>query len=253
MGRILDRYIHRKALDRWRRAAQHAPGAAQADLRLQRDEARSLRAHLDRLIQLADARLLRPKIGSKQFPKPVDTDWSCRPDLWRGPLARPGVASAPRRTDLDAQVKLFHDCPIAEITIRQTRNRDTGDLAPFSLAVEVFSFEGSFLSVSVDLPAEAVLNLTREHLIRMQTVIECERHTSMFARLNIQHGPNSEQVLRQLPPSQAPSTVDFDLAHLPLNERRIEKIWVDLIFESPTMNRMVVRDLTFCRFHRADL
>lgn len=253
MGRILDRYLYRKTLDRWRRAAQRVQNAGQADLRQQRDQARALRSHLDQLIQTADSRLIRPKVGSMQFAKPVGTDWSCRPDLWRGPLAQPGVASAPRKTALDAHVNLFHDCPLSEITVRQIRNRDTGDLAPFSLSVEVFSFEGSFLSVSVDLPGDATQNLTREHLIRMETVIDCERSTGLFARLNIQHGPNSEQVLRQLSASDAQNTVDFDLAHLPLNERRIEKIWVDLIFETPSMNRMVVRDLTFCRFHRADL
>ena len=122
------------------------------------------------------------KSGPSSFPSRSAQIGVADPICGVAPLARPGVASAARRTDLDTQVKLFHDCPIAEITIRQTRNRDTGDLAPFSLAVEVFGFEGSFLSVSVDLPAQAALNLTREHLIRMQTVIECERHTGMFAR-----------------------------------------------------------------------
>ncbi|WP_171176867.1 DUF6478 family protein [Ruegeria sp. HKCCA4633] len=253
MGRILDRYFHRKALDRWRRAVQNAQDVGQADLKIQRDQARVLRGQLDQLIQVADSRLIRPKIGSRQFPKPVGTDWSCRPDLWRGPLAQTGIASAPRKSSLDAQVSLFHDCPLSEIAVRQIRIRDARDLAPFSLAVEVFSFEGSFLSVSVDLPEDAIQDLSREHLIRMESVINCEKPSGMFARLNIQHGPNSEQVLRELCPSESQKAVDFDLAHLPLNERRIEKIWVDLIFETPKMNRMVVRDLTFCRFHRADL
>lgn len=253
MSRILDRYIHRKIVGRWRRAAHQAPYATQADLRLQRDQARSLRRHLDHLIQQADSRLIRPKVGSTQFSKPLGTDWSCRPDLWRGPLTQPGVASAPRKAVLDRQVSLFHDCPHSEIAVRQVRNREGRDLAPFSLVVEVFSFEGSFLSVSVELPEDAAVNLTREHLVRVETLIECEKPSGVFARLNIQHGPNMEQVLRSLDPTEASNAVDFDLAHLPLNERRIEKIWLDLIFEMPEMNRMVVRDLTFCRFHRADL
>ncbi|WP_298849240.1 DUF6478 family protein [uncultured Ruegeria sp.] len=253
MGRILDRYLHRKTLGRWRRAAQQAPNATQSELRQQREQARNLRGHLDRLIQQADTRLLRPKIGSVQFSKPVGTDWSWRPDLWRGPLTQPGAASAPRKTVVDDQVSLFHDCPLSQIAVRQIRNRGASDLAPFSLMVEAFSFEGSFLSVSVELPGNAALNLTREHLMRVETLIECENPSQVFARLNIQHGPNMEKVLRSLDPSEASSAVDFDLAHLPLNERRIEKIWLDLIFENPEMNRIVVRDLTFCRFHRADL
>lgn len=253
MRRILDRYIHRRTLGRWRRAVRQAPGSAQAELRLKRDQARSLRGQLDRLIQLADARLLRPKIGSTQFHRPVGTDWSWRPGLWRAPLLQSGMASAPRKTVMDDQVSLFHDCPLTEIVVRQIRNRGPSDLAPFSLEIEIFGFAGSFLSVSIDLPREVARDLTREHLIRLETLIDCEKPSGVFARLNVQHGPNMEQVLRQLDPTDTVNAVEFDLAHLPLNERRIEKIWLDLIFEKPEMNRMSVRDLTFCRFHRADL
>ncbi|NVO56268.1 hypothetical protein HW561_10755 [Rhodobacteraceae bacterium B1Z28] len=253
MGRILDRFIHRKVLGRWGKAAQQAADAPQSQLRLQRDQARSLRMHLDRLVHVADGRLARPQIGSAQFPKPVGTDWSWRPDLWRGPLARPGIASASRKATIDQQVTLFHDCPQSEIAVRQIRNRKEGDLAPFSLALEVFSFEGSFLSLSIELPNEAAQDLTRQHLMRIDALIDSERATDVFARLNIQHGPNTEQVLRKMDLSASSNVVDFDLAHLPLNERRIEKIWLDLIYDSPRMNRIVLRDLTFCRHHRADL
>jgi hypothetical protein len=253
MGRILDLYMHRKVLGRWRKAAQQAPDAPQSHLRHQRDQARNLRAHLDRVIHVAEGRLARPQIGSERFPKPIGTDWSWRPDLWRGPLARPGVASAPRKSMVDRQITLFHDCPYSEISARQIRNRHESDLAPFSLALEVFSFEGSFLSLSIELPADAAQDLTRQHLMRIDSLIDSEQATEVFARLNIQHGPNSEQVLRQLDLSGPAIAIDFDLAHLPLNERRIEKIWMDLIFKNPRMNRIVLRDLTFCRHHRADL
>lgn len=253
MGRILDRYIHRKILGRWQRAARQAADAGQPQLRLQRDQARALRTHLDRLIHVAEGRLAHPQIGSMQFPKPMGTDWSWRPDLWRGPLAQPGVASARRKAVLDEQVTLFHDCPQSEIAARQIRNGQERDLAPFSLSIEVFSFDGSFLSLSVELPPEAGQGLTRQHLMRVDTLIDSERPTGLFARLNIQHGPNTEQVLRQMDLSGTSNAVDFDLAHLPLNERRIEKIWLDLIIENPDMNRIVMRDLTLCRHHRADL
>lgn len=253
MGRLLDRYIQRKALGRWKRAAQRSDQIALPDLRRQRDEARQLRGQLEQVIQKADRRLIKPLIGANQFAKPLGTDWSWRPDLWRTPLFRKGVASAPRKARMDGQVTLFHDCNRAEIGVRQVRNRRDKDLAPFSLAIEAFDFQGSFLSLSVELPTEAAVNLTRQHLMRVHTMIECERPTIVFARLNIQHGPNSEQVLRELDLSAAEIAVDFDIAHLDLNERRIEKLWLDLIIDQPAMNRVVLRDLTFCRYHRADL
>ncbi|WP_170330369.1 DUF6478 family protein [Ruegeria arenilitoris] len=253
MGRLLDRYIHRRVIARWREALRGAAEAPEPQLRQQRDEARKLRSQLDMLIHKADGRLARPRMGSMQFPKPLGTDWCWRPDLWRGPLSRPGVASAPRRAQMNRQVTLFHDCPLAEIGMRQTRNSSDKDLAAFGLTVDVFGFSGSFLSLSVELPPEAAHGLTKQHLMRTDVQIELEQPLEMFARLNIQHGPNTEQVLRKLDLSNPSNSVDFDLAHLPLNESRIEKIWLDLIFDNPRMNRATLRDLTFCRHHRADL
>ncbi|EEE35955.1 conserved hypothetical protein [Rhodobacteraceae bacterium KLH11] len=253
MSRFLDRYIQRKALGRWQRAIQHADHAALSMLRRQRDDARQLRGQLEQMIQKADGRLVQPLIGSTQFAKPLGTDWSWRPDLWRVPLARRGLASASRKARLDTQVTLFHDCPLAEIAMQQVRNRHDKDLAPFSLSLEVFDFQGSFLSLSIELPVDAARQLTRQHLIRAHAIISAERPTITFARLNVQHGPNTEQVLRELDPAMPEIAVDFDLAHLHVNERRIEKLWLDLIIDQPAMNRIVLRDLTFCRHHRADL
>ncbi|MGV6803607.1 MAG: DUF6478 family protein [Ruegeria sp.] len=253
MGRLLDRYFNRAVLNRWRRAARQAEHASLPILRLQRDQARHLRTQLDKLIQVADSRLIRPLIGSRQFPKPLGTDWSWRPDLWRGPLPVPGYASIQRKTQLDGQIAVFHDCPLAEIGTRQIRNTREKDLAPFGLSLDVFSFQGSFLSVSVELPPDATRDLTRQHMMRASITIDSERQAEVFARLNIQHGPNTEQVLRKLETTKGFPVVDFDLAHLNLNERRIEKMWLDVIFEHPDMNRIVLRDVTLCRHHRADM
>ncbi len=253
MRRILDRYLSRRTLERWSRAARRAETAALPELRRQRDQARNLRTRLDRLIQIADRRLALPRIGSWQFPKPLGTDWSWRPELWRGPLPRPGLAAIPRKAPMDDRVTIFHDCPMAEIGLLQVRNSDEKDLAPYGLVIETFEFAGTFLSVSVELPSEAVSDFTGHHQLRVSVLADCERPTGLFARLNIQHGPNTEQVLRDISPDQAPATADFDLSNLNLNVRRIEKIWLDLILQEPRLNRVVLRDLTMCRYHRADL
>ncbi|MBO9412417.1 MULTISPECIES: DUF6478 family protein [unclassified Ruegeria] len=253
MGKLLDRYIHQRVLARWRQAAQDASATKTLQLRKQRDEARKLRFHLDSLISQADNRLRWPSVGSEQFPKPLGTDWSWRPDLWRRPLPRRGVASAPRKAELDGQVTLFHDCALCEIAARQIRNTKDKDLAPFGLSTEVFAFSGSFLSVSVELPPEATRNLTKEHLFRVDLSLRTEREISAMTRLNIQHGPNTDQVLRGLERCDTSHAIDFDLAHLPLNEQRIQKVWLDVIFDRPSMNSVVLHDLTFCRHHRADL
>lgn len=117
----------------------------------------------------------------------------------------------------------------------------------------MFRFDGSFLSLVVDLPQGAIDGLQKKHLIRMDTIVEMEKPLEIFARLNIRHGPNTEQLVRELPLHESEIMVEFDLAYSRLNEKRIDKAWIDLIFEGPEMNQVTIRDLTFSRRPRAEL
>lgn len=251
MSRILDQLFHGRALRKWREAARHAGETNLTDLRLLRNQARQLRTHLNRLVHVADGRLALPMIGTSYFPKPHGTDWSWRPELWRGPLPVPGLSSVPTKAMLGDEVTLFHDCDFSELTLRQLRNLREEDLAPYGLRIDVFKFDGSFLSLVVDLPNDATQGLTRAHLMRIDTIIETEKPLEVFARLNIKHGPNTEQIVRELPLNEQEVMVEFDLAYTKLNEKRIERIWLDLIFEGPDMNQVILRDLTFARHLRA--
>lgn len=253
MGRILDRLFHGRAVRRWRSAARQSRETKLPELREQRNQARQIRTHIDHLIHVADGRLALPMIGSSFFPKPHGTDWSWRPELWRGPLPMIGLSSVPTKSKLGAEVTLFHDCDFSELTLRQLRNFREEDLAPYGLRMDVFKFDGSFLSLVIDLPNEACQGLTRAHLLRIDTIIETEKPLEIFARLNIKHGPNTEQIVRELPLNEEDVMVEFDLAYSKLNEKRIEHIWLDLIFEAPDMNQVVLRDLTFARHRRAAL
>lgn len=251
MGRTLDRLIFARLLRRWKRAAAQAKVTPLPRLRLQRNRARELRTHLDSLIHIADGRLALPHIGTSYFPRPHGTDWAWRPELWRGPLPVPGLSSVKSESMLGDEVTLFHDCSQSELTLRQLRNTREADLAAYGLRLDVFNFDGSFMSLVIDLPPDATAGLTREHIIRTDTIIEVEKPLEIFARLNIQHGPNTEQIVRELPLNEEEVKVEFDLAYSRLNEKRIEKIWLDLIFEAPEMNQVVIRDLTFSRRRRA--
>lgn len=250
---LLDRLRHRRALALWRGLADRAARLDAARLRRAMGRARQLRRHLDRVIREGEHRLALPLIGADTLRRPIGCDWAWRPDLWRGPVARPGLASVPDKAPLAEGVTLNHDCGQAEIAVRQVRNAREADLAPFGLRLEVFRFDGSFLSVAVDLPPEAIAGLTLRHVVRLDLATEMERPLKIFARLNVRHGPNLEQIVREVPPGVEAATVEFDLAYTRMNERRIEKAWLDLILEGPAMNRMVLRDLTLCRRPRADL
>ncbi|MBS0125698.1 DUF6478 family protein [Thetidibacter halocola] len=247
----LDRTVDLAALRRWRRRARLAWKADPMALRDQRNRARLLRAQLDQVIHVSDARLALPMIGTQAFPRPRGSDWAWRPELWCGPLAVPGLASVPSKSKLGAEVALFHDCPRAEIALRQLRNTAERDLAAYGMRLEVFRFDGSYLSLAVDMPEAAADGLGREHLVRVDTIVELEKKIEIFARLNIRHGPNTEQIVREVPVQDAEVFVEFDLAYTKLNEKRVERMWLDLIFESPQMNQIILRDLTFSRRKRA--
>lgn len=245
--------MHRSNLRRWTRFARAAGTMPLDRLRTQRARARALKTQIDALIHVADGRLALPLIGSTAFFKPQGCDWSWRPELWRGPLPRPGMSSVKSKTMLGGEVTLFHDCLRSELTLRQVRNQREADLAPFGLRLDVFRFDGSFLSVVIDLPEDAVQGLKRRHLLRMDTIVETEKPLEIFARLNIKHGPNTEQIVRELPLGSPEVMVEFDMAYTKLNEKRVEKAWIDLIFEGPEMNMVLLRDVTFSRRPRADL
>lgn len=250
---LFDTLLHRRALARWRRAALVADEAELDLLRRQRARARALRAHLDDLTYVADSRLALPRIGSNAFSKPPGTDWSWRPQLWRGPLSRKGMSAVTSKTMFGEEVTIFHDCRISELTLRQLRNSHEEDLAPFGLQMDVFRFDGSFLSLVVDLPPDACQGLLKRHLVRIDPIIELEKPLEVFARLNIKHGPNTEQIVRELPLGSRNQSVEFDLAYTKLNEKRVDRMWLDLIFEGPEMNQVTLRDMTFCRYPRAEL
>ncbi|MBS8228578.1 hypothetical protein DYI42_20320 [Vannielia litorea] len=254
MDRLIDRVAHRRALRRWGRVADAASALDLSELRNLRTRARQLRRQLDRMTHVADSRLSLPLIDSNAIPKPLGTEWAWRPQVWRGPISPPGVAAAETRTMLGEEATLFHDCAVSELTLRQIRNTSKEDLAPFGLRMDVFRFDGSFLSLVLDLPAEAVDGLKRKHVIALEAHVESEKPLEIFARLNVKHGPNTEQVVRELPMgADGPQVAEFDLAYSGLNEKRVEKAWIDLIFEGPQMNQIVLRDVTITRRPRAEI
>ncbi|MCK8464533.1 DUF6478 family protein [Aliiroseovarius sp. S1339] len=250
---ILDQWLQRRALQRWQSALQQAQTLDLASLRAVRGRARQMRQALDRVLHVADGRLTLPLIGSDAIQKPLHCDWAYRPELWRGPLSPPGQAAVESKATFGGEATLFHDCRVSELTVRQVRNTRESDLAPFGLRMDVFGFDGSFLSLVIELPQSATDGLKRNHLVRLTTLVEMEKPLEVFARLNIQHGPNTEQIVRALPDTDAEAVVEFDLAYTNLNEKRVDRMWVDLVFENPEMSQVILRDVTFSRRPRAEV
>lgn len=255
-GRIaqgIEAWHQRRTEARWARLAEVAPGLDPSELRALRSDARGLRRSLDRVMQAADARLAVPPLGAGLPQMPLGTDWSWRPNLWRAALAEPGAVVSGERTALGEGLALYHDCPLGEVVVRQVRNQAPEDRAPFGLALDVFGFRGSFLSLALNLPEAAVQGLRARHLVRAELVIDSDRPVKAYARLNIRHGPNLAQPVSALPEAGREKLAEFDLAYADLNDRRIERAWLDLILNEAAMTRILIRDVVVSRRPRAEL
>ncbi|WP_375255529.1 DUF6478 family protein [Yoonia sp.] len=250
---IIGRFLHRRALARWKNAARNIDRRDLAALEVESRMANQIMRDARKFKLAADDRLNSPPINSETFPRPPGTDWAWRPEVWRAPFPGGGIAPAMPKDRITNEVVIFHDCKTAEVCLRQSRNMREIDLSPYSFDIEIFHFDGSYLSLVIEIPTESCEGLRKRHLIRLAAIIEKERPTKIYARLNIKHGPNTEQVLLTLPDTHEETMVEFDLAYSHLNERRAERMWLDLMIEEPAMNKIRIRDLTLSRYPRSEI
>ncbi|MCV2864108.1 DUF6478 family protein [Albidovulum sediminicola] len=244
--------MQRRMVARWRRDAQLAERADPPALRAIRASGRQLRAEIDVALATAERRLAYPTGEAARILRRAGTDWVWRPELWSGAVRPSGQAPVPRHATLSRHGKFYHDCSLAEIAVRQVRNGASDALAPFGYAVEVFDFAGSFMSLVLDLPDEGLKGLSTRHVLRVETRLETERPITVYARLNLRYGPNTEQIARALDQAATPAEVEFDLGHADFPSEQLDRAWIDLFFEKPAMNRIILRDLTVMRMVRAE-
>lgn len=253
ISKLLKRYLNTLSLGQWGQLGDNVQDLSIFELREERSHARALKMQLNKFLFEADARLVLPAVGSNAMQVPHHTDWSNRPEIWRGPITPQGGASVANKTQIGSGAVLFHDCRVSELSYKQVRNTSSEDLAPFGLCLEIFRFDGNFLSLALDMPDTVRAGLSKDFIFRIDCSVDVEKPVKITARLNVKHGPNVEQILRELPLDDAGMSAEFDLAYTNLNEKRVEKVWIDFIFGDPEMNRIVLRDLTFSRRPRANL
>ena len=253
---LLESLRSRRAMRRWHQAAEDGEAADAVTLARLATQAREIAHHARLLAQVADRRLAGAQAIIGQIDRPPQCDWAWRPSPWAQAMHPASVAGAVGGTRLADGVMLFHDCPLAEITVHQTRTPDSDARAPFVLSVDALGFRGSFLSLAMDLPVEAARSLRRSHILGVSTLFDSERPIEMFVRLNIRQGPNTEQLVSELRPGDRPGSpviAEFDLGFHEINPAKLENAWIDLIFERPEMSRVRIRDLTLTRRPRADI
>lgn len=148
---------------------------------------------------------------------------------------------------------LFHDCKTPSLSLRQIRNTRPSHVAPFGLQMDVFDFDGSFLSLVLRGSDDLVRGLEKSQILRLSLRAECERSIDVTVRLNVKNGPNTEQVEKPIKIGGDVGFVEFDMAYVPFKEGKVDHIWFDLFFQNPAMNQVILRDLILSRHKRAEL
>lgn len=251
-----NRMRHRAAAQ-WSEMAAGTERLSLGSLRGLQAEAQDLRHSLDRFLSRAQLRLDGAVRAADVLNLPAGTDWRWRPSFLSARITPTGIAAPGNGEGLGEEAAVWHDCAARALILRQMPNRSAADLAPFGLQLETLGFTGSYLSVATDLPPDSLDGLTRSHIVRLDAMLSVERPMSIYARLNIGHGPNTDELLRHLgdlvPGVTLTRVIEFDLHYLDINEKRLERMWLDLIFEAPQMNSVRIRDLFLSRHLRADM
>lgn len=251
-----ERRTRERAERQWSRLSRHVERLEQASLRRLRAEAQGLQASIMRFLHGADDRARQSQATLDALQLPAGTDWRWRPGFMAAPVTPRGMAGPVPGSRLGDQAAVWHDCPGQALIVRQFASAGATDLSPFGLRLEMFGFAGSFVSLAIDLPPEALAGLTRGHVLRLEATLGVEHPLGIYGRLNIGHGPNVEEIAQKFadiePGAQHRQVVEFDLAYTEMNERRLDKIWLDLIFESPRMSAVEIHELFLSRHLRAE-
>lgn len=219
-----------------------------------RERAQILHRQLSRFLQASDPWMLR-KDEVSEGDLPPGTDWHWRPHLLRGQISPQAIASPENGQRLGEDAALWHDCPHRALILRQAMRPQPGQGASYGLRLEMLGSTCSFLSLAVELPGEALEGLGSDRVLLVDTTMDAERPITIYARINLVQGPNTETMLRQLghpvEGKGAARRAEFDLAYADLANRPIERAWLDLIFESPRMNAVSINDAVVSHHPRA--
>ncbi len=240
------------SMRRWSKAAQSPGAMSSKELRTTLSQIDDTRTELDHLAASARTELLSRAQAADGIDRPDQCDWAERSAPWRTELRPRGHVELTSPTQIGGGVTVFHDAAHADITLRQDVPPPDAQNARFGLVFEIYRFDGSFLSLVQDLPPDALVGLTLNHFIAVHLHVEREHPSEIYARLNVQHGPNTDQIVRQVDFSGDHGRAEFDLAYTKINEKRLEKAWLDLILEGPEMNRIALWDMVMLRAPRAD-
>ena len=148
------------------------------------------------------------------FHVPPKTQWGFTPCLQNG-VTQDGISgNILTGTTLGPHVTLHHGGGGSQFSIQQTDDYGTG------LTFDFEGFTSDFFSLAFELPLEGVLALGRQDLLRFVLNTHANVPFQAYVRLNLCHGPNTEQVVRMIDIGEGESFAEFDIFYTEFEQKR---------------------------------
>ena len=181
------------------------------------------------------------------FALPPKTQWGFTPSL-QNSVTENGISGRVLTgTSVGPNVTLHHDGDETAFSIQRPDDCGTGLLFEFG------DFPNGFFSLAFDLPADGGAALSRNDLLRFIVQTQTDQPFQAYVRLNLQHGPNTEQLVRMLDIGGGATFVEFDLFYSEYGEKHASSAWIDLIFNDPAHKKVSLEHVIILRRARASL
>lgn len=179
------------------------------------------------------------------FVLPPKTQWGYTPRLWDS-SAHEISGNILTGTELAENVTLHHDGIGSNFTIRPPA---TGVGLDFGFE----DFNGSFMSIAFGFPETAAKSIGRHDLLRISMTSSADENFQAYARLNLRHGPNNEQIIRMIDIGKGEGFAEFDIFYTEFEPNRASDAWIDLIINEPTGRKFSLSEVIILRRVRASL
>lgn len=181
------------------------------------------------------------------FQIPPKTQWGFSPKLQNG-ITQDGLSGKILTgTALGEHVTLHHEADGAAFSVHRPDDYGAG------LVFEFKEFAGEYFSLAFEVPVEGVLALGRQGLVRLNLRTRLSEQTKAYARLNLCHGPNTEQIVRMIDIGEGESFVEFDMFYTEFEQNRAASAWIDLIINDPAHMSFALEEVVILRRARASL
>ena len=174
------------------------------------------------------------------------------PAVWRIPLAPGECRSAANGSAIGAGVNLYFDGSETLVSWRQKVIAERQEVPGYALVVESGDFDGSYISVAIEVPNRLLRTVTRNSIVRLEMKFRSDRPIDGKFRLNLRRGPNIFAIWQPFDSNVGGQQIDFDLADSGTDPTKTEAMWLDLVVSVSRAPQIELADVRISHRFRAE-